>query len=298
MKKSIILLIAAAFGAGTIFTGCSDDDFGKSEIYAPFLPENAFDRWLKTNYLEPYNIVFQYRFKDVLGDMDYNLAPVQYDQGIMMAKLTLHLTLQAYDEVTGSQQFIRQNFPKIVHLIGSAAYNSNNSVVLGVAEGGKMMTLYEGNEVAERMENRDMVTLNERYFKTMHHEFGHILHQTKPYPVAFNNVNGDKYVGDACFETYPTDQSARLDGFITPYSATSADEDFVENISLYVTSTAEEWASYIAQGGDNTPILERKIEIVRAYMQDTWGIDIDKLRKIVLRRQSEIWDLDFSIEEE
>ena len=276
MKKNIILLMTAVFGV-FVLAGCSEDDLNKtSAVLDSPTVENDFDRWLAKNYMEPYNIDFKYRFKDVLGDMDYNLTPADYGQAIKLAKLTLHLTLQVYDEVTGSRQFISENFPKIVHVIGSPAYNENNNIVLGVAEGGKMMTLYQVN--------------------IMHHEFGHILHQTRPYSTDFNAVTPSSYVGDACFDPYRTDAAARQAGFITRYSSKAPDEDFVEQLSLYVTSTAAEWEAILAQGGSaGRPLLEQKNDIMRAYMLSTWDINIDELRKVVLRRQNEIWSLDYNI---
>ena len=198
--------------------------------------------------------------------------------------------------MTGNRQFISENFPKIVHVIGSPAYNENNNIVLGVAEGGKMMTLYQVNIIDYLLSTKNIAQLNELFFKTMHHEFGHILHQTRPYSTDFNAVTPSSYVGDACFDTYRTDAAARQAGFITRYSSKAPDEDFVEQLSLYVTSTAAEWEAILAQGGSaGRPLLEQKNNIMRAYMLSTWDINIDELRKVVLRRQNEIWSLDYNI---
>lgn len=296
MKKILIYLSAILAGA-MLCTGCDQDTIdGTSVIVDPVTPQNEFDKWLEVNYLEAYNINFQYRLKFIESDMDYHLTPAEYEQAIMMAKLTRHLILEAYDEVTGSREFIRNYFPKLVHLIGSPAYNENNSVTLGVAEGGKKMTLYEVNQLRQRYLDHNLFDMNERYFKTMHHEFAHILHQTRPYSTDFNAVTAADYVGDACFQTYPSDRQARKAGFVTAYSSKAPDEDFVENLSLYVTVTADEWDALLDEGGEKgRPLIEQKIDIVRQYMQNTWKIDIDRMRETVLRRQSEIWTLDFNL---
>lgn len=47
-------------------------------------------------------------------------------------------------------------------------------------------------------------------------------------------------------------------------------------------------------GTTGRPIIEKKFEIVFDYMLNSWGLDLDKLREIVLRRQSEITELDLS----
>lgn len=299
MKKNLILLLALALGA-MFFAGCSEDDLRSGSVVTDDTTvENDFDRWINANYVTPYNIRFQYRMKDIWTDLDYNLAPASYKNSIRMAKLTLHLCMNAYDEVTGSKDFMRRNFPKILHLIGSPAVNTNNTIVLGTAEGGRMMTLYMINTIPSLLPTSDnpdvdldMPMLNEYFFKTMHHEFGHILHQTTPYTPEFSAITGSKYIGDNWSINY-TNTSARKDGFITAYASYGPDEDFVELYSLYITSTASEWNGFVASGGETgTPILKRKMEIVADYMRTTWGIDVDAMRKIVLRRQSEVTSLD------
>lgn len=50
-------------------------------------------------------------------------------------------------------------------------------MVLGTAEGGMKITLYNVNDI--NPDQIDINLLNDYYFQTMHHEFAHILHQTK-----------------------------------------------------------------------------------------------------------------------
>jgi hypothetical protein len=59
-----------------------------------------------------------------------------------MAKLVRHMCLEAYDEITGSTDFIKAYFPKILFLVGSYAYKTNGAMVLGTAEAGAKITLY------------------------------------------------------------------------------------------------------------------------------------------------------------
>ena len=210
-----------------------------------------------------------------------------------MAKLVKHLCLQAYDEVTGSRDFITSYFPKMVFLVGSPAYNNNGEVVLGTAEGGTKITLYAVNN----MDPTDVDLLNEWYFKTIHHEFAHILNQKKPFSTDFNQITGlatgIRYVGNACWDVYPSEDLALKDGFISRYASTSAEEEFVEVSSIYVTNTAATWEEMLETAGEvGRPMLEAKFEIVDKYMKNDWGIDLDELRKVVLRRQKELPNLD------
>lgn len=298
MKKNILFLLALVWGVA-LFSGCSEDDLrDQSSIRDDQTPKNELDSWLDANYLNPYNINFQYRINDVWSDLDYNLDPASYENSIRMAKLTLHLCLNAYDEVTGNRDFMRTYFPKIIHLIGSAAVNMNNTIVLGTAEGGKMMTLYMINNLPQWMptsENPEapleMDLLNEYFFHTMHHEFAHILHQTIPYSNEFNAISGAGYIGDNWSNAY-TDQSAQRDGFITAYSSKAVDEDFVECYSTYVTTSAPDWDAMIRAAGNGGSIIQRKMDVVREYMKTNFGIDVDQMRRVVLRRQNEIVSLD------
>ena len=66
----------------------------------------------------------------------------------------------------------------------------------------------------------------------------------------------------------------------------------MELIAVYVTSTAAEWNSVIKNAGDGAAIINAKFDIVYNYMLNTWGINLDDLREVVQRRQSEIETLD------
>lgn len=185
MKKTILGLFAFVCAFSGI--SCSEDDLSGTSVIKPEqTTETPLDAWLYKNYIEPYNIEFRYRYEDMESDMIYDLTPANYEKSVQMAKLVKHLCLQAYDEVTGSRDFITSYFPKMVFLVGSPAYNNNGEVVLGTAEGGTKITLYAVNN----MDPTDVDLLNEWYFKTIHHEFAHILNQKKPFSTDFNQITG------------------------------------------------------------------------------------------------------------
>ena len=142
MKKNLIyFLVLLLFPA--VLAACSEDDLSStSVIQPPQVVQNDFDRWLDRHYLAPYNIEFQDRYTDIESSMGYYLTPADYNQSIALAKLVIALCLEPYDEVTGSRDFIRAYFPKIIFLTGSPAYKSNGSIILGTAEGGKKITLF------------------------------------------------------------------------------------------------------------------------------------------------------------
>jgi substrate import-associated zinc metallohydrolase lipoprotein len=287
MKRYIKYIVVAMAIIG--FSSCQEEALNpNSQIIDSNIEQNDFDRWLLKNYTEPYNIDFKYRMEFNESNMNYYLVPADYNKAIKIAKLLRYLCLGAYDEVTGDVTFIRNYFPKMVHLVGSAAYKNNGTMVLGEAEGGLKMTLYYVNNLQLNPE-----FLNYYYFKTMHHEFAHILHQTKPYSSDFEMISGTDYVKDTWNDAFKSDADAQQHGFITPYAASEANEDFVELLSTYITNTPKFWSDMLKTAGkDGSAIIEQKFDIVYNYMKNTWGIDLNDLRDVILKRQGEIDQLD------
>lgn len=291
MKKTFIYLLFLCVAS---LWACDDDDIsGKSIIIDPTQEWNEFDSWIQNNYTYPYNIDFKYRMEDIESDMNYNLIPAEYDKSIALAKLVKYLWLESYDELMGVD-FLRTYVPKIIHLIGSPAYNNSGSIVLGTAEGGLKVTLYNVNNL--NLKNITIASLNEAYLKTMHHEFAHILHQIKEYPTDFKDITGADYVGDDWSKADNTLAIALQKGFVSRYARKEANEDFVETIAIYITYTPTAWNNLLVQAGaTGRPIIEQKFEAVKSYLATSWNINIDKLRDIVQRRSGDINKLDLTL---
>ena len=243
--------------------------------------------------------------EDKESDMTHVLVPATYEKSVVLAKIIKHVWLEAYDEATGNPNFLRHYVPKILHFVGSPAYEDNGTMVVGTAEGGMKITLYNVNDIDT--ENIDIDMLNEYYFQTMHHEFAHILHQTKNFDPSYERITENAYVGsDWYLKTDPitgatssrSNKDAWKEGFVTAYAMSEPREDFVENIAMYVVNTETYWNNMLANAGvTGRDLIERKFDIVYDYMLQTWGIDLDQLRMIVLRRQNEIanGELDLSV---
>lgn len=259
------------------------------------------DSFCKKNFLEEYNVEFRYRMQDISSDMDFNLVPCTYDNAITMAVLAKYLWWDVYGAVTGSPEFLRNYGPRIICLIGSAGHNSTGSVTLGVAQGGLKVTLHAINYI----DPSNVSTLNEFYFKTMHHEFSHILHQTKTYPAEFRTISAGFYKPNGWEER--SEQEARSLGFTGNYGSSQEREDFVEIIANYIVKTDDEWASMMSDaakgwkqdddgtlhqlekdedGIDGPAVIEQKLAICRNWLRDDWNIDLDSLRNEVQRRQA------------
>lgn len=283
--KSFILLVLALTAIS-----CSEDNLDSKSIFNPNTPErNAFETWILENYTKLYNIDLKYKFEDVESDLKYNVTPADYDKSVALAKLVKYLWIDVYEELVG-REFIATYCPKIMHLIGSPEYEkSGGSMVLGTAEGGLKITLFNVNGLDPK--KPDVESLNYWYFKTMHHEFAHILHQTKNYSTDFNTISAGKYTGPGWMNI--TNLEAQKMGFVSNYASTETQEDFVETLALYVTYTDKQWNDILKAAGTNgAAIILQKLEMVKEYLAESWSIDIDKLHELVQEREQNIDKLD------
>lgn len=275
------------------FQACDNDDVdtSKSIFEAPATDPTEFDKWLLSNYTYPYNVNFKYRMEDLESSTQFELAPATPAKALIMAKLLKFLWLEVYDEVAGVP-FTRSYVPRIIHLIGSGGYNSNNTVRLGSAEGGMKITLYRINELNK--DNLSGVKINEDYMKTVHHEFAHILHQTKNYSVDYQHISGADYISDDWSSQSNTELMALEKGFISKYSRKEPNEDFVEILSHYITRPDGWWEAQLERAGEvGADLINQKFAIVKDYLNISWDIDIEKLREVVQRRSNDIHKLDF-----
>ena len=301
MKKYIYSIMIVL--ASLCVSSCLHDEIEEeSVIKDSTVEQNDFDRWLEANFLKPYNIEFKYRYALNESDMGFYTVPADVESAIIYAHLVKYLCIDTYDEVAGVA-FTRSYFPKMFFLIGTWEYRNNGSIVLGTAEAGKKIMLagvndlpdvfayYEGAELDDY--------LNHYYIKTIHHEFTHILNQTKAFSDAFKLITPATYVADACFDT---DQYWRGRGYITDYSQSEPREDFAELLSEYVTHSAAWWDEQMQAAHAETTnvresdpsaefgdvLIQSKIDIVRDYMLNSWEIDIDDLRAVINRRMGDV----------
>ena len=290
MKKILYI-----FGIIAFFSSCNEDKLDSESIFDTTPPVRLeFDNWLLRNYTDMYNIDFKYKLENKETSFQYYLTPAKMEKSIALAKIIKHVWLDSYSEIAG-ETFTKKYVPRVIHLIGSPAYENNGTMVLGTAEGGLKVTLYMVNQID--VDNIKMDMLNYYYLKTMHHEFGHILHQTKNYDPTYKLISEGKYVGG---NWYLQEQEIGLAeilrmGFITPYSMNIPDDDFVELLAVYLTDTPYSW-EYIIEHAEvpavGKAILNQKLSILKKYMDESWGVDLDELRKIVKRRTAEVKNLD------
>ena len=285
MKKiGIIYILAVAVSLFTV--SCEKEQLSsESVIKVSQYEENDFDKWLRVNYLTPYNIDFIYRYEFIESDMNYYTVPADMECSIMMAHLVKYLCIESYDEVAGVA-FTRKYFPKMFFLIGEFEYRNNGTMILGTAEGGKKILLSGLNYLKSIVSNIE--ALNYYYIKTIHHEFVHILNQTVDFSADYQLITGSGYVADSWSE-YPYNEGYLQRGFISAYSQQSVDEDFAEMMSTYITNSEEWWNEQMETAGEvGRMYITKKLDLVRTYLSDHFNIDLDILRSTLMRRQNDI----------
>ncbi len=244
--KFHLLALAAVAILSFAIVSCSDDDFGPS-IFDTDASDQldkssytfALDTFIKAQFLEPYNMRFLYKMEDIGSDMEKNLIPAEYDKSVDFAVLVKYLWYDAYKTKVGFD-FIREYSPRIIHLIGCYGYNATSgTVTLGEAEGGLKVTLYRVNLINPN----DVNAVSTDFFKTMHHEFSHILHQHIVLPTAFGLISNGIY--DPVDWSGVADSVAISLGFVTPYASSQSREDWVETIAVYITFDVGYWERMI-----------------------------------------------------
>ena len=275
MKNIKYLLLFAVITC--VFNSCAEvdtPDESFSVVNANTGEKTKFDLFLDREFVAPYNISFLYKLPDIESDFDFALVPATYEKSIRMANLVRYLCLEPYEKVA-PEGFLKKFFPKQLLMVGSAAFQNNGTRILGTAEGGLKITLYEINN----LDTRDVDALNALYFRTIYHEFSHILHQNVDYSTDFDQITKTTYVGGSWNDNWTAENPSNAAGYISDYASKEANEDFVELIAFYITNDASSWADIISAAGPiGGPIISQKMEIVRNYLQTVWSIDINELR--------------------
>ncbi len=282
MKAKLSILIIAAVAMVSFTLGsCSDDNLGASIFDTVDHPLDKslytfpLDTFVKVNFQEPYNVRYMYKMQDMSlssSDLQKNLTPCSYDKSVDLATLAKYLWFDVYKELANQHEiFLKKYSPRIIHIIGSKSLNvSQGTETLGVAEGGLKISLYNANNLS--VDDIDM--MNEYFFKTMHHEFGHILDQTISRPLLFNLLSNGQY--DASGWTNTPDSVAAGRGFVSPYASSMAREDWVEVLANYVTRDTLSWN--ILLGSAEYEWEEIDIESESAYKKlITPGCNLDTI---------------------
>ncbi|PXX95018.1 hypothetical protein DF185_22735 [Marinifilum breve] len=237
MKNIYILLLMSAVLFS--FYSCDKEDELRDESVVAYdkALQNELDLWIYEHLTKPYNVKVKYKWDDSEVFNDFHVVPPTMEKAKEFLEAYLNLWIKTYEEesvVGGNPEFMYKFMPKLLVLIGSPQYNADGTTTLGLAEGGKKVTIFNVNKFAEvdlfggetPEQALDMKrTAVVKSFHTLHHEFGHILHQTKFYPDEFKEISKGKYTGNWMDIS---NDDAKKHGFITAYSMSEENEDWVE----------------------------------------------------------------------
>ena len=299
IAKQLHQLLYAILIMGLGLSGCKEDAIGEVEgipdLGGPTWEHGPIDKWIVDSLVTPYNISAQYKWDQFeFGNITKTLVPPDEAQVVPLLSTIRKAWTVPYVEEAG-KVFFNKYSPKFFVLSGSNEYNAEGSIVLGTAEGGRKVVLLGVNQfkikgMAGYVAAEDSSFVKDRFLHTIHHEFGHILHQTVLYPVEYRNVTKSLYQGGNWINW--DDEDARRDGFITAYSSLNFDEDFVEMIAMMLTEGKvgfDKLVNSIPEGtsprgttrAQAQSFLRQKEAIVVAYYKNTWNIDFYSLQKRV-----------------
>lgn len=269
--KKIFLIIAVVVSMGLY--SCSKDN---EKLNADDLRfggdtwvKTELDEWIYNHFTKPYNIEVKYKWDRTELNMPKTLVPVKEEKVKPVMEAMEKVWIKPYVALKG-EDFIKQMSQKQFVLVGSPEYNANGTIVLGQAEGGKKITLFVVNFF-----DKSNLTEVKRMLKTMHHEFGHILHQKKMFTPLYATITPDGY--DATWFNY-TDAQALPLGFISAYARNSVEDDFVDTLAIMLIEGKVGFDALVARAGTGAAALRAKETIIRNYMQETWGIDLTELQ--------------------
>lgn len=249
--------------------------------------QGPIDTWVFENLTTPYNIAVKYKWDQSEIELNKTVVPVKEEQVIPVMSAIKKAWIDVYEAEAGSL-FVKKYTPKFFILEGSGSYNPDGTTTLGTAEGGRKVVLYQLNyfrtkEMAGFVPSDSTVIKD--VFHTIHHEFGHILHQNVMYPLDYKRITVGLYTTNW---NNVSDEEARRDGFITPYSMSGPDDDFVEMISIMLTEGKagfDRIVDNIAGTSTNGTTaaqaqsrLRQKETLIVDYFKTVWGIDFYSLQ--------------------
>ncbi|MCM1176887.1 MAG: putative zinc-binding metallopeptidase [Bacteroidales bacterium] len=291
----IIEFLKISMAAAVLFSAasCEKDIPGdESILHLPESYSTEFDEWLQRHYVEPYNVRIEYHLPDIESHFNYWVTPPEISKSIEIAKLLQHTTLGAMNEMmsTGSEDedptvFAKKYFPKVIYLVGNFEIAATGTTSLASAENGLQINILGVNYFNRAADS-------ERIAGTMLHEFTHILDGIHNVPDEFRSITPNDYVGSK-YTTYGYNECIKL-GFISPYARSSIAEDIAETGGRIISCTDAQWEQFYRDAGEGREKLERKYNVIKAWLMDSFDVDADKWRDIYLRRLKELDSIDWT----
>lgn len=282
--KNRYRIVALLLLSLVVLSSCSkDEDLGGSNITIPSEEMGELDAWLIDSFVKPLNIEVKYLWDDSELDLTKKLVPAETGKVKPFMEVVKKVWIEPYTDITivPNTSFLKKYCPKQLVLVGSLNYNTDGTVTLGTAEGGRKIVLYDVNGFS-KTNNEQVIQM----LHTMQHEFAHILHQNKMYPEEFKKIT----IGYTSTWYNIKDEQSNLDGFITSYARSSTDEDFVEMVAAMLTMSRTDYDAKInkIKSVDGRAALRKKEAMVVSYFREKYDIDIYKLQQRIADAMSSL----------
>lgn len=261
---------------------CSEEEFTPNQnllgLGGDEMQPTAVDNWIHDNLVQSYNIDVKYKWDQSELDLNKTLVPIKENLVIPVMNVVKKVWIDPYETLVGPT-FIRQLAPKRYVLVGSPEYNSDGTIKVGEAEGGKKITIFRLNWFSAT--DKELI---QEIMKTVHHEFGHTMHQTIMYPTEFKYITAAGYI--TSWNNTEDNDAIKL-GYISKYARSGPDEDFVEMLSRiavygpewYEARVAKAQAMYedptqnVGMTYNPAEALRQKESMVVSYLKDIWGVE-------------------------
>ncbi|MGM9474818.1 substrate import-associated zinc metallohydrolase lipoprotein [Pedobacter sp. GSP4] len=269
---SFLLLVALQFACRKTETLNVD--------YSSFNPDDprtntSTDQWLKSTFLDEYNIDVIYRYNRYYHGNTANVVPSKLENIRPTMQIVLDGFISPYRKIAG-ETFTKTYMPKEWVLFGSYSYaNTADPGVAGTAAAGRRITLYGVNEYQPLPAGQFFAWDRHRI---MHHEFGHILNQIIPIPTDFEAISKGFYKQP--YTDTPTD-TARRNGFVTSYASGISTEDYAETISWLLINGQvwyDDWANFANTAG-KARFVQKENNVINYF--NNLGISFKALQKEV-----------------
>ena len=273
--KNILNKISLTITLGLFVLGCkpeAEDLTAKVDgLGGVSLTKLPIDNWLSDNFTKPFNIEVKYRWDAFDVPLNKTLVPPLVSKVQPTMEAVKAIWIDPYIKEAGAD-FIKKFCPKQYILVGSANWNTDGTIILGTAEGGRKVVLYQINDF-----DKQNVAGVKQMLHTIHHEFGHILHQNILYPLSFKQITPGTYTSNWYNNT--EEQALNL-GYITSYSMSGPDEDFVEMIATMLVEGKTAFDARVNAMTNTTAkeTIRRKEQIVVDYFAKAYNISFTSLQ--------------------
>jgi len=290
-----IRIIIAALSMTVIVSSCDkDDDLGNVDnipgLGGDEWVQGAIDKWILDSLTVPYNIAVKYKWDQSEVPLNRTLVPPNEEKVIPVLSSISKGWIQPYIDQAGVL-FFKRISPKFFTLVGSPSFNSDGSITLGTAEGGRKVVIYDLNNF--RIKGMPGYTPSDTsrvlmMFWVINHEFAHILDQNIKVPLEFSESSASSYTSDW---TNVSPQDALNEGFISQYAISAKEEDWAEMVGLMLVH-GRAWfdnmvnsINYTGTTANGTTAdeararLRQKEAVVVSYFKQAWNIDFYSLQQ-------------------